>query len=177
MNQHDFQVPASQPQALPRAAKAGQLIAGSMLTAAFLFGAAGMARAQSDGVTMTPTTLAGGKVVTPEEVKRLIDQKGTMVIDTRSPVNFGKSHLPGAVSIAYKENSEKTAAFDASVDQFDLSKLPADKNTPVVIYSDGPTGWKSYKGAVVAVKGGYKNVLYMRGGWAEWTAKGLPQAN
>ena len=51
------------------------------------------------------------------------------------------------------------------------------KTASIVIYSDGPTGWKSYKGAVLAIKGGYKNVMYLRGGWAEWTAKGFPTAN
>jgi rhodanese-related sulfurtransferase len=43
-----------------------------------------------------------------------------------------------------------------------------------VFYSDGLTGWKSYKAAVLAVKAGYKNVMYMRGGFAEWEAKGAP---
>ena len=46
-----------------------------------------------------------------------------------------------------------------------------------MFYSDGPTGWKSYKAAVLAVKGGYKNVMYMRGGWDEWSGKGLPVEN
>lgn len=155
----------------------GKLLCRAMLVTGLAFGLAQQATAQSDGVTTTPTTLPGGKVISSDEARKLIDQKGTLVIDTRSPVNFGKSHVPNAVSIAYKENSDKTANFDASVDQFDLSKLPADKNATIVIYSDGPTGWKSYKGAVMAVKGGYKNVMYMRGGWAEWTAKGFPAAN
>lgn len=155
----------------------GKFMCRAVLVTGLAFGLAQQAKAQSDGVTMTPTTLAGGKVISSDEARKLVEQKGAMVIDTRSPVNFGKSHVPGAVSIAYKESSDKTANFDATVDQFDLSKLPADKNAAIVIYSDGPAGWKSYKGAVLAVKGGYKNVMYMRGGWAEWTAKGFPAAN
>lgn len=147
---------------------------GLLLASALLLALPRPASGQSDGVTVTPTTLAGGRVITAEEARKLVDQKAAMVIDTRSPVNFGKSHVPGAVSIAYKESSDKTANFDGSVDQFDLSKLPADRNASIVIYSDGPTGWKSYKGAVLAVKGGYKKVMYLRGGWAEWTAKGFP---
>jgi rhodanese-related sulfurtransferase len=143
---------------------AASLLAGLPLTAA----------SQSDGVTQTPTVLAGGTFITADEAKKLIYKKAAMVIDTRSPVNFGKSHLPTAVSIAYKENSDKTPSFDAAADQFDLARLPADKNAAVIIYSDGPMGWKSYKGAVVAIKGGYRDVMYMRGGWAEWSEKGLP---
>ena len=134
------------------------------------------ALAQSDSPPPTPTQLAGGKVASAEEIKQLVDKKSALLIDTRSPVNFGKGHVPGAISVAYGEKSDKAADFDAALDKFDMSKLPADKNANVVFYSDGPTGWKSYKGAVLAIKAGHKNVLYMRGGWADWTAKGLPEA-
>jgi len=67
--------------------------------------------------------------------------------------------------------------FDASQDQFDLSKLPADKNAKIVIYSDGPTGWKSYKAAVMSVNAGYKNVMYFRGGYADWLPKAIRRRN
>ena len=119
--------------------KPGKFLVSALMVASLMLALAQQAIAQSDGVTVTPTTLAGGKVITSEEARKLIDQKGILVIDTRSPVKLGKSHVPSAVSIAYKENSDKTAS--------------------IVIYSDGPTGWKSYKGAVLAVKGGYKNVM------------------
>lgn len=123
----------------------------------------------------TPKTLAGGKVISVEDARKLLDAKSAFFIDTRSVVNFGKGHVPGAQAIPYKGASDDVADFDASKDQFDLSKLPPAKDRAVVFYSDGPTGWKSYKAAVTAVKGGYKNVNYMRAGWAEWAAKGLPK--
>lgn len=122
----------------------------------------------------TPTTLSGGRVVSAEEAKKLLDGKSALFVDTRSVVNFGKGHVPGAVTASYKEKSEPVAAFDAAVDSFELDKLPKDKSAAVVFYSDGPTGWKSYKAAVLSVKAGHKNVMYMRGGMADWTAKNLP---
>lgn len=122
----------------------------------------------------TPTTLAGGKVISVEEGKKLLDAKTAVFIDTRSVVNFGKGRVPGAVTAAYKEKSEPVADFDVSADSFELDKLPKDKNAAVVFYSDGPTGWKSYKAAVLSVKAGHKQVLYMRGGLADWQAKALP---
>lgn len=122
----------------------------------------------------TPTTLAGGKVITVEEAKKLLDGKAAVFIDTRSVVNFGKGRVPGAVTAAYKEKSEPVVDFDTTADSFELDKLPKDKNAPVVFYSDGPTGWKSYKAAVLSVKAGHKQVLYMRGGLADWQAKALP---
>lgn len=122
----------------------------------------------------TPTSLTGGQVVSAPDAKKLLDAKTAVFVDTRAPLNFGKGHVPGAMSIAYREKSAKTASFDAAQDQFDMGKLPKDKSKPIVFYSDGPTGWKSYKAAVFAIKEGYKSVHYMRGGWAEWQSKGLP---
>ncbi|MBT9503438.1 MAG: rhodanese-like domain-containing protein [Burkholderiaceae bacterium] len=122
----------------------------------------------------TPTKLAGAKVIGADEGKALAAAKTAAFIDTRNPLNFGKGHVPGAVTAAYKEKSEPTENFDASLDSFTMDKLPTDKNAKVVFYSDGPSGWKSYKAAVMAVKAGYKNVMYMRGGFTEWESKGLP---
>ena len=123
---------------------------------------------------VTPTTLKGGKVITVDEAAALSKAKSAVFVDTRSPLNSGKGHIPAAVSAAYKEKSEKVENFKASDDSFDFAKIPADKAAAIVFYSDGPTGWKSYKAAVLAVKEGYKNVSYFRGGYTDWTAKNLP---
>jgi rhodanese-related sulfurtransferase len=122
----------------------------------------------------TPTAIPGAKVITVDEGKALVGTKAATFIDTRNALNFGKGHVPGAVTAAYKEKSDPVENFDASQDSFAMDKLPADKNAKVVFYSDGPTGWKSYKAAVLAVRAGYKNVMYMRSGFAEWEAKGAP---
>ncbi|WP_338844768.1 rhodanese-like domain-containing protein [Massilia sp. W12] len=142
------------------------------LLAACLFSLSALACA--DDAPPTPSTLKGGKVITVDEGQALAKSKGASFIDTRSTLNFGKGHVPGAVAIAYKEKSEKVENFDAAQDQFDFSKMPADKASKIVFYSDGPTGWKSYKAAVLSIKQGYTNVMYMRGGFAEWTAKNYP---
>jgi rhodanese-related sulfurtransferase len=125
----------------------------------------------------TPTNLTGGKVISVEDARKMADQKTAFFVDTRNVVNYGKGHVPGATAIPYKGDSESVENFDASKDKFDLSQLPAAKDHALVFYSDGPTGWKSYKAAVWAVKAGYKSVNYMRGGWDDWKAKGLPVAN
>jgi rhodanese-related sulfurtransferase len=122
----------------------------------------------------TPTSLKGGKVISVDEAAALSKAKSAVFVDTRSPLNFGKGHIPGAISAAYKEKSEKEENFKASEDSFDFAKIPADKAAAVVFYSDGPTGWKSYKAAVLAIKEGYKNVSYFRGGYTDWSGKNLP---
>lgn len=118
-----------------------------------------------------PATLAGGTIVTAEQAKALID-KGVPVFDTRTANEYAEGHVKGAKLVAYKEKSAKEAGFDASKDDFDLSKLPADKNAPVVLYCNGLDCWKSYKASVVAIKAGYKKINWLRGGFPEWKAKG-----
>jgi rhodanese-related sulfurtransferase len=130
---------------------------------------AGSAQAQE-----TPTSVQGAKVISVAEAKALLDGKAATFVDTRAVVNYGKGHIPGAVAASYKEKSDKVPNFDPSGDSLDMSKLPADKSKAVVFYSDGPTGWKSYKATVMAVKAGYTNASYFRGGFTEWEGKGMP---
>lgn len=119
----------------------------------------------------TPPTLKGAEVVDAAKAKALMDA-GAKMIDTRVSNEYAEAHIKGAMSVPYKEKSAKKADFDASVDSFDLSKLPADKSAPIVTQCNGPECWKSYKGAAAALKAGYKKVYWFRGGFPEWKAKG-----
>jgi rhodanese-related sulfurtransferase len=116
----------------------------------------------------TPTTLKGGTVIDLAALRSLLATGKVVLVDTRNPLNFGKGHVPGALSIGYKEHSAYSENFDASLDSFDLQRLPQDKDTALVFYSDGPSGWKSYKAAVLAVTQGYRRVHYFRAGWPAW---------
>lgn len=121
----------------------------------------------------TPPTLAGVKVVSAEQARDL-GAKGAALVDTRTANEFSEKTVKGAIHVPYGEKSAKAADFDASKDKFDLSKLPADKNAPVVFFCNAGTCWKSYKASAVAMQAGYKQVAWFRGGMPEWTAKGLP---
>lgn len=122
----------------------------------------------------TPTALKGGAVVSARDAQALLAGGTARFFDTRSAVNFGKGHVPGARPLPYKEKSGYGEGFDASVDRFELAALPTDKGLTIVFYSDGPTGWKSYKAAVIAIRMGYRSVKWMREGFNGWTAAGLP---
>lgn len=136
--------------------------------AACIGAAAGMASA-----TETPTTLAGAKNVTADEVKKMLDS-GVPVIDTRVAAEYAEKTIKGAKSVPYKEKSAKAASFDASQDQFDLAKLPQDKAAPIVFFCNSGECWKSYKASTVAIKAGYTKVYWFRGGFPEWMHSGLP---
>lgn len=121
----------------------------------------------------TPSALSGVKTVSAEEVKKMLDG-GVPVIDTRVAAEHAEKTIKGAKSVPYKEKSAKAPDFDPSADQFDLSKLPADKAAPVVFFCNAGECWKSYKASVVAARAGYSKINWFRGGMPEWSAKGLP---
>jgi rhodanese-related sulfurtransferase len=119
----------------------------------------------------TPTSLPGATVVDAATAKSLM-AGGAVMIDARVANEYAESHIKGALSVPYKEKSEKTVAYDPAVDSFDLSKLPHDKNAPIIFACNGPECWKSYKATRAALKAGHKKVYWLRGGLPEWEAKG-----
>lgn len=121
----------------------------------------------------TPTSLAGATVVTAEQARQLMAE-GAVMIDARVANEYVEAHIKGAKNVPYKEKSAKAVDYDPSHDRFDLAKLPADKNAPVIFACNGPECWKSYKAAKAAIKAGYKKVYWLRGGFPEWKAKGYP---
>lgn len=121
----------------------------------------------------TPDTLTGVKVVKADDVQNAL-KSGVPVIDTRVANEFAEEHIKGARNVPYKEKSAKSVSFDAAQDSFDLAKLPADKNAPVVFYCNAGECWKSYKASVAALKAGYKNISWFRGGMPEWKSRKLP---
>ena len=121
----------------------------------------------------TRASLAGAKVVKADEAKKLADA-GAAVIDTRVATENAEKTIKGSKNVVYKEKSVKAVDFDASADQFDLTKLPSDKAAPIVFFCNGPECWKSYKGSTAALKAGYSKVFWFRGGMPEWVAAGLP---
>ncbi len=139
-----------------------------LAAAALSFVMAGPAAAST-----TPDKLEGVKLVTAEQARDL-QAKGVPLIDTRVAAEYAEKTIKGAVSVPYKEKSAKEPGFDRKLDSFDLAKLPADKNAPVVMFCNAGECWKSYKAAVVARDAGYKQVHWFRGGLPEWTSKGLP---
>lgn len=122
----------------------------------------------------TPTELEGGTIISAAAAKKLVDGGGVAFFDMRKALNYGKGHVPGAVSLPYKQKSGKKVDFDASADKVDFSKLPADKASKLLFYSDGPNGWKSYKISVQCIKQGYTDVNWMREGMSVWMSAGYP---
>lgn len=116
----------------------------------------------------TPTRLEGATILTAEELKPLIGKPGLRIFDLRKKASFVEGHVPKAVSAA--------AAYDEREKKFDVGVLGPDRAAAVVFYSHGAAGWKSYWAAKMAIEAGYTNVMWFRGGFAEWEEKSLPIA-
>lgn len=121
----------------------------------------------------TPRTLPGATVVTAAEVAELL-KKGATLYDTRSAEEYNTRHIQGAKHLPYGEKSRKEVGFDDRADTFDVTKLPVDKNAPLVFACNGAECWKSYKASLVAIKAGHRQVHWFRGGFPEWNLAGLP---
>ncbi len=122
----------------------------------------------------TPRVLDGvKKIVSAEEVADLMKQ-GVLVYDTRSEEEYRERHIKGARWLPYTEKSAKEVGFDSAKDAFDVVRASDNKDAPVVFACNGAECWKSYKSSVAAVKAGYKQVYWFRGGFPEWVARGYP---
>lgn len=121
----------------------------------------------------TPKDIEGATVVGDAWVKA--NYKKMQVFDVRKKAEYVEAHIPGAVSIPYKEKSGKKADFDSTKDKIKLDKFPSNKSTPLIVYCNGPKCWKSYKTAVTLVRAGYKYVYqYRNNGFPGWKSKGYP---
>jgi ABC-type phosphate/phosphonate transport system substrate-binding protein/rhodanese-related sulfurtransferase len=119
----------------------------------------------------TPRTLPGGKITAADEVKKLM-ASGVPLFDVRAEAQYAEHHIPGAKNLPYRMNSPKEIDFDGSLDSWDVSRLPADKNAPVIFQCNGAECWYSYKASRTAIKLGYRKVYWFRGGIPEWKSQG-----
>jgi rhodanese-related sulfurtransferase len=120
-----------------------------------------------------PATLTGAKVVTADDVAKA-QAAGATLVDARVAAEYSDGHIKGAINVPYREKSDKSVNFDATQDDFNLSKLPGDKAASLVIYCNGPECWKSFKASTVAIKAGYKNILWYREGFPNWKSQERP---
>jgi len=119
----------------------------------------------------TPSTVPGVEIIDVAKAKDLI-AKGIKYYDVRVPSDFAEGTIKGAVSIPYTNGSTNAPDFDASKDKWAVEKLPADKATPILIFGNGPSGWRHYKASVLAAKAGHKTVYWLRVGVDGWKAAG-----
>ena len=120
----------------------------------------------------TPVSLPGGRTVTTRELHGLLSSGApALVFD----VLGGPQGLPNAIPAA---PASQPGGFDDAVQRELGAWLGQVTNgradLPMVFYCQSVECWMSWNAALRAVRLGYRNVLWYRGGIEAWQAAGLP---
>ena len=112
----------------------------------------------------SPEFIGGTTRVTAEELIDLANRLPKLVIiDARMRGDRVHGYIEGSVSLPNVETDCKSLA----------RVIPA-KTTPVLFYCNGVKCGRSAVSARIAVKCGYEQIYWFRGGFEEWKAKGYP---
>jgi len=95
-----------------------------------------------------------------ELLKRIQSNSAPVMVDARSPIEFKRGHIPGAVNAPFWKILFKAAP------------LPEDRNREMVVACmHGQRAWLASK--VLALHG-YRNTTLLDGHMLEWLKEGLP---
>ena len=101
------------------------------------------------------------KHVNVMEFQKLINEvPGAVIVDVRTPQEFGAGHLQGAILLPVQVLDTKA------------TQVLQDKNAPYFVYCR--SGNRSEVAVNMLKKMGYTNVTNMLGGIIDWSNKGLP---
>jgi PQQ-dependent catabolism-associated CXXCW motif protein len=123
----------------------------------------------------TPRQLpAVSTITTGALVQRLLAPARPVLIDVDGA---GPDMLPGALHFWNGGLALADEALESAYDERfrKMLELAApDRNKPVLFYCAGPDCWLAVNAALRAVRAGYQEVLWYRGGLASWRAAELP---
>jgi phage shock protein E len=85
---------------------------------------------------------------------------GALILDVRTPGEFGSGHVPNAVNIPHDELASRLVELDSEMDR------------PIVVYCK--SGRRAGMAASVLLEGGYTDILHLEGDMTAWNANGLP---
>jgi rhodanese-related sulfurtransferase len=96
----------------------------------------------------------------PELVQRIQSKNAPVIVDPRSPFEFGRGHIPGAVNAPVWKILFRSAP------------IPEERNTEMVIgCMHGQRAWLAEKALSFQ---GYRNMTFLDGWLQEWVKDGLP---
>jgi rhodanese-related sulfurtransferase len=144
-----------------------------VLVAGVLMAAAGEAHSQAPANVFQAVLEEGrqrtGQVST-EELKRILADKTAVVLDTRPFREFAISHIPAARNVGAKPGVPKSAYVS---DVAEIGRLlDGKRESPVVLYCNGPYCGKSKRLAEELLAAGYTSVRRYQLGIPVWRALG-----
>ena len=145
----------------------------SVLWTLLLISSVAAAHGQTPGNIFQATLGESGQrtaEVSTEQIRRLLADKRAVVLDARPFREFAISHIPGAVNVAAKPGVAMSA-YVSDVAEIDRL-LEGKKETPLVLYCNGPYCGKSKRLAEELLVAGYTNVRRYQLGIPVWRALG-----
>jgi rhodanese-related sulfurtransferase len=126
-------------------------------------------------VAPTPVRLPGAQTIqTGPLAEKMMSPGKPVLIDVDAG---GRDMLPGAVHFwnggLALADAEAEAAYDERFRTM-LALVAPDKAKALAFYCAGPSCWLAVNAALRAVKAGYHDVAWYRGGLASWREAGLP---
>lgn len=100
------------------------------------------------------------QLVSPKEMKQLIQMSRVQLIDVRTPEEYESGHMINANNLNFFDE-----AFEKELDQLD-------KDIPVCVYCK--SGGRSAKASEILRKKGFKTVYDLNGGIISWEKEGMP---
>jgi len=111
-----------------------------------------------------PDSIPGTTLVDAEGVVRIASTKTKLVIiDARIEGDRKHGFIEGSVSLP-----------DLNTNCASLAKIIPRKDTPTLIYCNGVNCGRSVNSSRVALKCGYNNIYWFRGGFEEWSSMNYP---
>ncbi|OGA56605.1 MAG: hypothetical protein A3G81_21060 [Betaproteobacteria bacterium RIFCSPLOWO2_12_FULL_65_14] len=145
----------------------------TVLSTFVLFGSVVAAHGQTLGNIFQATMGESGQrtaEVSTEQLKRILADQSAVVLDTRPFREFAISHIPGARNVAAKPGVPMSAYVS---DVAEIGRLIEGKReTPLVLYCNGPYCGKSKRLAEELLTAGYTNVRRYQLGIPVWRALG-----
>lgn len=113
---------------------------------------------------VSPESIPGTTKVSAEDFIELVNTVNKLVIiDARIPGDRKQGYIEGSVSLPDVDTNCKS-----------LAKHIPDKSTPALFYCNGIRCGRSVNAVKDAMKCGYNNIYWFRGGFEEWINKGYP---
>lgn len=112
----------------------------------------------------TPDNIPGTKKVVAEDIFDLVEKiPNLLIIDARIRMDRKQGYIEGSVSLP-----------DVETDCKSLARVISGKHAPVLFYCNGVKCGRSVKSSRTALKCGYDNIYWFRGGFEEWKQNDFP---
>ncbi len=138
-----------------------------------LIGSVAAAPGQTPGNIFQATLGESGQrtaEISTEQIRAMLADRSTVVVDARPFREFAISHIPGAVTVAAKPGVPMSAYVS---DVAEIARLlEGKKETSLVLYCNGPYCGKSKRLAEELLAAGYTNVRRYQLGIPVWRALG-----